>query len=474
MRLAKLVAIATVLLLAAPVSFAYRAVYAGSYPDFTWGTIPSTSATDEQFLVNIVRWVSNKPAGVVRIGVLRSQGQPYYANFQAARPADVAIVNINVQPFTLADLVAANVDMLAIPNAWHGDPAIVPAPDPGGGDWSFTPGEIQAIRTFAYSGKGLYASAGSFGQYSINASARNYELASLFGLVSTGGGVPAQADAFPWSRAGSYYPNTRAVDTIVRDAMHPVMTTPFAMPASWTPSFPTAGSQWMGLAGATQVAHYRLGGVDQPDTLVTAFDNPAVERLDVVAAQRHEPVWRSKPTVYFVDAENTGSAQLDLSAASVALLGEAATFTQEVLDFRMEDSDSDGRLDVGGRATWAVVLVFPKGPPDRTFAVDVTVTYGASSSTAVLNDRFTTKSLMKGNEMGDYRSFDDAVRWLRAALRNGEPTLAAGVAALRPDTPEAWDEAKHLVVNTSPGPGSFDDLKDEVDSNGNGKYGLSN
>jgi hypothetical protein len=251
----------------------YRAVYIGHMVEY--GEV--TGDVNEDLLIyNSVRWVSMMdPLLTVKVSVLHSLGTDAYWysvmwDVFDLRYPDITVVPHTTRPITYADLVLEAADVLVISDAWHGPPDQCPPPSPGLDSWAYSDQEIADISQYVQEGHGILITAGSFGQFARDTvlDYNNYRLAPLMCVVSTGGGDPLNADAFPWSRDTAPYPATRAfTDVVIDDPLHPIVQ---GLPASYLAAYGVATSQWMALDGASQVAHYTDGVTQFTDSLITA------------------------------------------------------------------------------------------------------------------------------------------------------------------------------------------------------------
>lgn len=258
-----------------------RAVYLGMLQEVN-GVLFPANPLDDQLVYQAIKWASGKTTGPYTVHVLDSQETitwglwSAWTNFMLVHP-DVIVTNTEADPILYADYVLGNYDVLLIGNAWHGDPLLVPAPSPGAKSWVFTDQEIADISQWVKEGHGLIVTGGSFGQFARDPTFgyNNYKLASLMCLRSTGGGVPSQADAFPWSRNSSFYPPIRPpaptlVDFYNDAPAHPIMA---GLPLTWVTAPNNAMAQWMSIipgSGGVQLGHYGVGPDQYQDSLNTA------------------------------------------------------------------------------------------------------------------------------------------------------------------------------------------------------------
>jgi hypothetical protein len=377
---------------------------------------------DSNILYNAIVWASGKAAfSPIKVMVLDTQGTNN-AWWSRSVPGLTIVFQAAGTTITLAQLNSVRPDVLVLSNGWHGPPDLVPPPNPGGGDWTFTPQEVSDIEAYVGLGRGLIATGGSFGQFAYNPAtgARNYDFAPFMGVISTGGGNPACANAFPWSRGGSVgscpaYAPTRALDSWVVDApSHPIVTTPYAIPSSWATDFVTAASQWMAVNGATAVAHARSGSTNFSDGLITAYlapgGGPALEVTEYVSSIDY--VAPGDTPFLYVTAKNVGCAQADVTGGSLGFPAQAH-WKQQLLSFRMDDADADGLLDLDGSATWIVGLTFPAGTRDGLKTLTASIDYSGPTATADLAMDVQWKN--EGDRLVVLRHHDSASRFTRCA-----------------------------------------------------------
>lgn len=342
------------LLLAAGSVFAYRTVYFGHLVEYGEVTF---NPNEDIMLYNSIRWASMKnPGDQVNATVIHSLGQLNFSLYWApvqTRHSDITMSSSATKPVTYASLVATGADVIIIGNAWHGPPDQTPPPNPGGEDWSYSAAEIADIEKYLKEGHGFIITAGSFGQFAKNTlnGNRNYNMHTLMGIKSTGGGTPAYADAFPWSRNTSPYPANRAISTVkVDDTTHPIVQ---GVPSSFGASIGYGGvvSQWMATDGAVQVAHYADATFDYTDSLILAYENNAPPT--VVTGGPYTQECNGHPTT--VQLDGTGSSDPDL----------------DPLTFAWTTTCSGGSFDNAASPT--PVLSVP-GPPPCSTTCDVTLT----------------------------------------------------------------------------------------------------
>lgn len=472
-----LAALALVGMLHASDASAYRAIYNGHFLEY--GEFLFNPVEDQQ-LLNEILWLAGPGATMpVQVCVLDSIGTDafWYSvlwdPFTIRHPGQVQTIRAAARPVTEAYLEATGCEVAVLSNAWHGPPALVPPPNPGGGDWAYTAAEGAQIANWLDNrDAGLLLTAGSFGQFAANGPDTNYNtFASTLGVVSTNGGTPGCIRSFPWSRNTGCYPPTRtASQHLLLDPGHPVAA---SIPGAYGLVFTTAAAVWMETSGATKVGLVTVGGPEQ--SLTTAFESQ--QPIEVTVFDCRNYPFKGHPTVCWIEAENLGAGDVDLASSGLTFGGAADGWRSEMLQFGMDDTNGTPGLDPGGTASWTVALTLPLGPPDGQFGVSAKVCASSGCGSKTLNlisDSCKHNTAAPGDSLDEYRHYQKAVIFIRTAWRNGDSRVGEALDLLRQDTDDAFQRAHTLVSNTSPGPGAYNlELIHENLDEGNCQFGVT-